>query len=395
MTSTASEQARVNAGLLRLVEERTGSLAQQWRDAFLAVPRHRFLPDVVWVRRRGERVPERIDRRASPDAWFAAAYQDVSVIVQLNDGAEAGPNPVWPSSSASQPTVVAGMLLALDVRDGHRVLEIGTGSGWNAGLLAHRLGADRVVTVELDRALAVEARRRLTAIGPAPRVVTGDGAEGWANGSPYDRVLCTCSVERVPAPWIAQTRTGGRIVTPWATSWTADGSLVLTTHQDGSAVGPFVPGGAFMRMRAHRTGRIDDLDDVVRPEHVPDSGTTTVSPWDVTGDADFAIGVAVPRVWHLWEPNPGLDGVHTRIWVADEAGSSWACVDYDGAGLAVFAVRQYGPRRLWDEVAAAWTWWDSAHRPGLDRFGVSVRPDGTQIVWHGSPGGPSWPVPLA
>lgn len=274
------DSARANAELVRRVEEVVGPLGP-WREAFLAVPRHRFLPDVVWVRRRGECGPVRVDRRVAPGEWFDLAYQDVSVIVQVNDGAAADPTngPDWPSSAASQPSVVARMLLDLDVQDGDRVLEVGTGSGWNAGLLAHRIGADHVVTVEIDASLAAQARRRLAAIaGAAPDVVTADGAADLPTAEPYDRVLCTCAVERVPMSWLALTRPGGRILTPWATSWTADGSLLLTTRPDGSATGEFVPGGAFMRMRAHRAGRIDDLDDVVRPEHVPDLGSTAVSP---------------------------------------------------------------------------------------------------------------------
>lgn len=114
----------------------------------------------------------------------------------------------------------------------------------------------------------------------------------------------------------------------------------------------------------------------------------------MTGDTDFAIGVAVPGAWHLWEPSPGADGVHTRFWVAEETGSSWACVDYDGVQLASFPVRQFGPRRLWDEVSAARDGWDSANRPGLDRFGLTIGTDGTQTVRHDPPTGASWPVPL-
>ena len=389
MTTIASEQAP--AGLLRRVESVTGRLPDALRGAMLAVPRDRFLPDVVWIRDAGERAMRRCDRRTAPEQWMSAAYDDVAVVVQVRDGAEVGPGETpWPSSSASQPSIVAGMLLALDPRDGDRVLEIGTGSGWNAGLLTHHLGSAAVVTVEVDPALADDARARLAALDLRPRVVAGDGAEGWAQEAPFDRIICTCSVERVPTAWLDQTREGGRIVTPWATSWTADGTLVLTVAGDGTAEGRFEPGGAFMRMRGHRS-RIDDVDDVFSPAHRPDVGTTDVSPWDVAGDGDFAVGLTVPGVWHHWEADPGA-GVHTRMWLGDEEGTSWAAVDYDGRRLDEFTVRQFGPRRLWDAVAAAWKWWESAGRPGIDTFGLSVA-GGVQRVWCGSATGPSWPVP--
>lgn len=116
---------------------------------------------------------------------------------------------------------------------GETVLEIGTGAGWNAGLLAHRLGGGRVVTIEVDPILAAATNGRLDALDLRPRVVVGDGEQGWAQGGPYGRILCTCSVTRVPDTWPRQTAPGGRIVTPWATAWAAYGTLRLDVDGDG------------------------------------------------------------------------------------------------------------------------------------------------------------------
>ena len=79
-------------------------------------------------------------------------------------------------SSSTKPDLVVRMLEILQVRDGHRVLEIGTGAGYNAALLTHRLGGARVCSVEVDGDLVALARRRLAAAGYYPTLVTGDGA---------------------------------------------------------------------------------------------------------------------------------------------------------------------------------------------------------------------------
>ncbi|UGQ15223.1 methyltransferase domain-containing protein [Yinghuangia sp. ASG 101] len=276
------------------------------------------------------------------------------------------------------------MLLDLDLEDGMRVLEIGSGSGWNAGLLAHRLGSASVATIEVDKALADTARDRLRSLGLRPRVIATDGANGYAVDGPYDRVVATCSVVRVPLAWIRQTVAGGRIVAPWATGWTRYGTVTLHVRPDGSASGRFRAGGAFMPMRAHRS-KVEDVDDVLGDDE-PQASATNVSPWWVaSGDdseADFAIGLRLPDVWHHWEQTPeDAPGVRTRLWVGDENGSSWATVDYDGCRLDEFVVRQSGPRRLWDEVEGAWSWWTLHGSPLPERFGLTVNTDGSHRVW--------------
>ncbi|MGH3495148.1 MAG: methyltransferase domain-containing protein, partial [Sciscionella sp.] len=100
------------------------------------------------------------------------------------------------SSSASRPDVVASMLAVLDVEAGMTVCEIGTGTGYNAAVLAARLGAENVTTIEIDPEIAARARRSLRATGHDVTVVTGDGALGYPPRAPYDRVIATASVQR-------------------------------------------------------------------------------------------------------------------------------------------------------------------------------------------------------
>lgn len=118
------------------------------------------------------------------------------------------------TSSASMPRVVAIMLDRLQVRDGHRVLEIGAGTGYHAALLCARLGDAQVASIEVDEAVAAEAARHLAAAGHRPALVVGDGAAGHPAQAPYDRIIATCAVRRIPTAWIDQLAADGVIVAP-------------------------------------------------------------------------------------------------------------------------------------------------------------------------------------
>jgi len=99
------------------------------------------------------------------------------------------------------------MLAALDAHEGHRVLDTGTGTGYNAALLAHRLGAEQVTSIEVDPDVAASARTALSDNGfGGVTTVTGDGALGYPSGGPYDRVIATAACNQIPYAWIAQTR---------------------------------------------------------------------------------------------------------------------------------------------------------------------------------------------
>ncbi|WP_274913677.1 methyltransferase domain-containing protein [Streptomyces sp. WZ-12] len=381
----ATEQA-VAGGLLRRLNE-TLPLTPEWTAAYEGVPRHRFLPDTVWL---GDGLAP-CDRRQHPGAWLRAAYDDEAVVTQINDGADPGDGERWPSCSASAPSIVFRMLHMLNVRDGDRVLEIGTGTGWNAGLLAHRLGSDLVTTIEVDPALAERAAENLKGAGLAPRVVTGDGAV-LDMGHEWDRLLATCSVRKVPPGWAARMKPGGVMLLPWETPWLCYGLLRLVADADGSAVGTFHPHSAFMLMRGQRTD-LRIFRDVVGDDHVPDERSTPLPPWSVTGDdwaAQFAIGLQIPDVWWTWHEGPDVEGVSARLWLATTDATSWAAVDYDGQTDDRFTVWEHGRRRLWSEVEAAHRWWRGHACPGPGQFGMTVAPDGRHTPWLGAP---NWPVP--
>ncbi len=384
-----SDKHVAEAGRTRLASAliANGSLASDWLPAYDAVPRHLFVPDVVWPGQAdGVRQGEAIDRRTDPVGWWDAVYSDIPLTTQWDNGDHEGPERgTTPTTSNSMPTMVFSMLAALGIDDGHRVLEIGTGTGWTAALLAHRLGSHNVVTVEVDPNSAASAQRRLVAAGYAPLTVVGDGSNGFAEAGPYQWVSATCSVGEIPLAWLEQTRPGGTILAPWGPEYGGEALVRLTVAEDGTASGPFIGSSAFMRLRQQRTDRPNSLAYLSGPW--PADGvksSTRLSPDEIGGWlAMFAIGVQVPEVFPLVERYD--DGSYT-LWLHDTAVTSWATVDWE-PNRTEYEVVQSGPRQLWDEVAAAWQWWDTQGRPGFDRFGLTVTPAG-QTVWLDDPTNP-------
>jgi protein-L-isoaspartate(D-aspartate) O-methyltransferase len=120
------------------------------------------------------------------------------------------------TSSASAPGIVAAMLAQLDVQPGHRILEIGAGTGYNAALLAHLTGpAGRITTVELDPGIVAGAARALASAGYGHvSVIAGDGEHGHAPDAPYDRIIVTAGAWELPAAWAGQLAPGGLLVVP-------------------------------------------------------------------------------------------------------------------------------------------------------------------------------------
>ncbi|MFD7611020.1 methyltransferase domain-containing protein [Streptomyces sp. NPDC059828] len=369
----------------------SGALTRDWLPAFNAVPRHLFIPDVIWPGRAGmNRQDDRVIRSIEPERWWQAVYCDAPITTQWDDGAYTGPGKgKVPSSSNSMPTMVFSMLDALSIEDGQRVLEIGTGTGWNAALLSHRVGAENVVTVEVDKNSASEARKRLNSAGYNPVSIIGDGGEGYPEGAPYDRVIATASIGRVPLQWIAQTKPGGIIVAPWGPTYGGEAVARLAVTGDGSASGKFVGSSAFMRLRAQRVQRTH-VREYLGGQKWPADGRrsmTSLSP-DSVGDwhVMFAIGVQVPEAFPWMESYD--DGSYT-LWLRDTAVTSWATADFV-PGHEEFDVYQSGPRNLWDEVVKAYRWWDEQDRPGFKRFGLTVDGNGQQ-VWLDQPDNPVGP----
>ncbi|MGH3798471.1 MAG: methyltransferase domain-containing protein [Pseudonocardiaceae bacterium] len=395
MSECRADPAELRAGMvtrLQAMDElaRWKEAVAPWWPALATVPRHRFIPDTVWIENPQPwptLVP--VHRGEDPDRWLVLAYAlDDPVVTQVDDGHPSGPGlaGAMQTSSASAPGIVAIMLAALDAHEGHRVCEIGTGTGYNAALLAHRLGPEHVTSIEVDPAVALQARRALSDTGYRKvRTITGDGALGYPPGAPFDRIIATAAVHHIPYPWVNQTRPGGRILLPWANSYT--GTLVsLTVDEHGTAHGGIVGDSSFMWLRDQRVRRGPIRDVVGQNEDRAETSMSGLHPsWVSTGNqgARFAIGQRVPHCqWRYW-PYDESDGVGV-FWLLDFQSRSWAKLTHAtrDASEDEFPVSQYGPRRLWNEVETARQWWVQQGRPGVERWRFTVTPEGQQITLH-------------
>ena len=209
--------------------------------AFLAVPRHRFVNQFYEQAGANRRLVQ-----ASNDAsWFEKIYSDTALVTQIKNRI--------PTSSSSQPGLMAQMLEALDIETGHRILEIGTGTGYNAALLAWMTGnANNVTTIEIDVDLARKAVLILDSLGyDEIHTCMCDGLDGYPINAPYDRIIATASYPYVPTSWLDQLAPGGILVMSVQTPL-AGGLLKVTKEYAGGSVhGTFldIPHVMFMSLQ--------------------------------------------------------------------------------------------------------------------------------------------------
>jgi protein-L-isoaspartate(D-aspartate) O-methyltransferase len=183
--STSPDAAR--ARLVTQLRARDSGLTRTVQDAFARVPRHVFVPEV----------------------GAAAAYRDEALVIKC------GPDGL-PVSSSSQPGMMAIMLEQLDLRRGHRVLEIGTGSGYNAAVMAEVVGpGGQVVSVDIDPELVARAEASLLEAGYFDvSVRCADGGYGAAGDAPFDRIIVTAGAWDIAPAWLDQLGPRGRLVLP-------------------------------------------------------------------------------------------------------------------------------------------------------------------------------------
>ena len=164
-------------------------------EAMRRVPRHEFVPEHL----------------------RDAAYQDCAL-------------PLDHGQTISQPFIVAFMTEALEPKPEHRVLEVGTGCGYQAAVLS--LLVEEVFSIEIIGTLATSAAQRLHTLGyDNVQVRHGDGHEGWPDKAPFDSVIAACAPEEIPRALIEQLREGGRMVIPVGARGTQD-LIVLTKEED-------------------------------------------------------------------------------------------------------------------------------------------------------------------
>ncbi|MFI6448354.1 methyltransferase domain-containing protein [Kitasatospora sp. NPDC050543] len=345
------------------------------RDAVTALPRDRFAPDRLWRWDGHTYVP--VDRYGDGEMWARELYAglDDAAVTQVTDGLA--------TSSLSSTGVVVDMLDSLLLEPGHRVLDLGTGYAWNAALAAHRAGPGQATSVEVDPALAAAARARLRRAQLEVHVEVGDGFAGWTARAPYDRVIATYAVERVPWAWIEQCVPGGRLVTPWGRL----GHVALTVADDKSQATGWMQGLAQFMPSRDQSGPAPAFRDVrgLAPAERESLLSRDLEPLHADWDLLFTLRVALPDV--LITTSVDEDG--TSAWLHDRQ-ASWASLSARSGGDVL--VHEGGPRRLADELDTAWKAWVEHKQPGVYDYGMTVRRD-EQYVWcHDPDSGPRWPA---
>jgi protein-L-isoaspartate(D-aspartate) O-methyltransferase len=194
------DYGRQRKEMVRLQIFRRGVEDPRVLEAMEKVPRHDFLPP----------------------PWKDSAYQDSAL--PLKDG-----------QTVSQPYIVAFMTEALDLEPEHRVLEIGTGSGYQTAVLCEI--AEEVCTVEKISRLLDEARTRLRALGyDSVRFACGDGSRGWPVGGGFDRIIVTAAARYLPEELTDQLVPGGKMVIPLGTPGGIQHLFLVRKDSDGTVM---------------------------------------------------------------------------------------------------------------------------------------------------------------
>ncbi len=166
-------------------------------EAMMNVPRHKFVPDEM----------------------KDLAYHN-------------SPLPIGYMQTISQPFMVAHMTELLKINEGDKILEIGTGSGYQAAVLSEL--TPNIYTIEIVEELGMHAKKTLSELGyNTIKVKIGDGYEGWPSEAPFDRIIVTCAPENIPQPLIDQLRPGGYIVIPVGEAFSTQQLIVVSKDEKG------------------------------------------------------------------------------------------------------------------------------------------------------------------
>ncbi|MFH8344996.1 methyltransferase domain-containing protein [Streptomyces sp. NPDC018045] len=388
MNAHLPDDVRRRLAALVIDLEKAGALRSEfWAQIFATVPRHAFVPR--WYEQQATEAGVtawRLRDDSDRDAWLTAVYSDRTLVTALDPAtAEQIDDRTWtglPTSSSTAPHITAGMLEELDVHDGHRVWDVGTGTGYLTALLCARLGSRRVHSSDITPELVDAARNRLADLGYTPELTAADARLGHPGTTKFDRILATCSVQTIPTAWVQQTRRGGAILTDLDLG--IEGGLVRVTVDGDYAGGGFTKTtGRFMAARADAHTYLRKP----RAPYAPEAATrpTTVTAADVRNNYPFRLLLAFHLPYSTLVYHSADDG--TLSLQLQQHDGTWARAPITGDHP--HTVTYGGTHNLWTTVEAAWQWWNDHNRPTQDQFGYAREPNGQHYAWH-IPDGRRW-----
>ena len=185
--------------------------------ALLMFSANRFGGEEDYQRQRAEMVKVQLKERdiSNPGVLEAMGQVPRHLFVEKKYRGQAYndyPLPIAEGQTISQPYIVALMTQCLDVQPGEKVLEIGTGSGYQAAVLTHF--TDKVYSIEIRQGLAAKVAGTLKTLGYNVQSKWGDGYQGWEEQGPFDKIIVTCAANHVPPPLMNQLKEGGALIIP-------------------------------------------------------------------------------------------------------------------------------------------------------------------------------------
>jgi protein-L-isoaspartate(D-aspartate) O-methyltransferase len=352
--------------------ERIVPLSTPVRQAFLAVPRRTFVPS--YYIQHGRQL-----KWTRQDAG-EGVYEDKALVTQLDSMG-------MPSSSSTMPSVMAVMLEALDVQSGQRILEIGTGTGYNAALLSYLVGDPSLVTsIEIDDQLAEQAIQALELAGCTGMAVhVGNGLKGYKPNAPYDRIIATGSFPNVPCSWLDQLAPGGVLVGNLIGNLSSV-LLRLVKYENGAADGTFlaVSGVRFIKLHS------------LEPSHSQaiDWNLYDALPIVEHDRIDFDLSTLLQDTTFLFFLQWEFPSFHLHLrhngGPADQRSSYDNCLvdesmhtcmvvqPADRPGAWVVQVRGNTP--LWRRMIASYQRWEQLQRPPLNAYRMEIDVSGQQSI---------------
>lgn len=355
------------------------------KRAFASVPRHLFVQH-YYVRQAGT-LHWHYHEATDTEAWYSQVYSDTAFVTLVDEVGRT-------LSSSSQPAVMARMLELLDVEPGQRVLEIGTGSGYNAALLAQLTGNPALVTtVDIEPEVMPQAMQAIEqSVGSGVTVYIGDGSQGYLDHAPYQRIIATASTPTVPFAWAEQLVPGGTLVCIMQPGISMCGGILKATRNVDGLAGYLVYQATFMPLHQtnfrHLPRRTPHLDMKMPVFATFPFDTQLFDPsliWDP--DFQFFLYYTIPDLSIVEQTQEGCpmftifyEGVQPDCYVSFFENQGKNYVELRGRHAPVF----------WKRLLQLYALWAQFGRPSVESYHFTMNQEG-QYLYLASERGMVWP----